>query len=309
LPVSSLGCLAYYPPSLRASAAEAKGIQVRRVLDPSAGPVSGDPTRLQQVVWNLLTNAIKFTPKGGKIDVILERANSHLEITVHDTGVGISPEYLPLVFERFRQVDSSTTRTYGGLGLGLSIVKHLIELHGGTVDAASEGESHGATFVVKLPLSSVRGNGNREHPAATKSSAFELGQLDLAGVKVLCVDDEPDARALVQRVLTQFGAEVRAAGSAAEALAQLRAFRPHVLVSDIGMPGTDGYEFLRQVRALNADDGGDTPALALTAFARSEDRMRAMLAGYQVHISKPIEPQELAVAVQTLSRKSVHPII
>jgi PAS domain S-box-containing protein len=284
-------------------AAEAKDIRVRTVLDPHAGHVSGDPTRLQQVIWNLLTNATKFTPKGGKVDVFLERVNSHLEITVRDTGIGIAPDHLPVVFERFRQIDSSTSRSHGGLGLGLSIVKQLVELHGGTVRVTSPGENLGTTFIVALPLSPLRPSEDRTHPKALESPTFDGSRVDLTGVKVLVVDDEPDARALIRRVLTQCGAEVCAAESAAQGLIQLRSFRPHVLVSDIGMPGTDGYEFMRSVRALSAHEGGHTPAVALTAFARSEDRMRAMLAGFQVHVAKPIEPQELAVTVHSLSNR------
>ena len=281
-------------------AAEAKEIRLRKILDPHAGPVSGDPTRLQQVVWNLLNNAIKFTSKGGRVDVLLERVNSHLEITVHDSGVGIKPELLPVIFERFRQADSSTTRSYGGLGLGLSIVKSLVELHGGTVRAKSAGEGQGATFVVALPLAPIRIGEQREHPTTPKPTALECALIDLAGVKVLVVDDEPDARQLFGRLLTQCNAEVRTAASANEGLDQLRAFRPDVLVSDIGMPHMDGYEFIRQVRRLPPEEGGKTPAIALTAFARSEDRTRAMIAGFQVHISKPIEPPELLATIGSL---------
>jgi PAS domain S-box-containing protein len=284
-------------------AADAKEIEIRQVLDPFVGTVSGDPSRLQQVIWNLLTNAIKFTPKGGKVDVILERVNSHLEITVHDNGIGIAPENLPFVFERFRQEDASTTRAHGGLGLGLSIVKQLVELHGGTVRAKSAGKGAGATFIVCLPKSPIRVDENREHPTTSASSILDVGNVDLSGVKVLVVDDESDALTLIDRVLRQCGADVHTAASSAEGLAQLRAERPHVLVSDIGMPVVDGYQFIREVRSLGDAAGGGTPAIALTAFARSEDRMRAMLAGYQVHVAKPIDPQELAVTVQSLSRR------
>jgi PAS domain S-box-containing protein len=284
-------------------AAEAKGIRVRKVLDAKGDVVSGDPTRLQQVVWNLLSNAIKFTPKGGSVDVILKRVNSHLQIIVHDSGIGIAAEHLPVIFERFRQADSSTTRAHGGLGLGLSIVKQLVELHGGTVRAESPGVGAGATFTVTLPLSPIRGDESGEQFWKAPSAEFVGHQVNLAGVRVLIVDDEPDTRALVARVLTQCGAEVCGAASAAGGLQQLADFKPHVLVSDIGMPETDGYAFMRTVRNRSASEGGGTPAIALTAFARSEDRTRAMLAGYQVHIAKPIEPQELAVTVQTLSRR------
>ncbi len=278
-------------------AAEAKEIHLRKILDPAAGPVTGDPTRLQQVVWNLLNNAIKFTPKGGKVDVVLQRVNSHLEIIVNDSGVGIKPEFLPLVFERFRQGDSSTTRYHGGLGLGLSIVKSLVEMHGGTVRARSGGEGQGATFIVHLPLAPIRNNEDREHPTTPKASTLDLSQLSLKDVKVLVVDDEPDARALISRVLTQCQADVVAAASASEGLHELRRFRPDVVVSDIGMPEMDGYQFIREVRKLPPEQGGKTPAIALTAFARSQDRTKAMIAGYTVHISKPIEPQELAATV------------
>lgn len=284
-------------------AAEAKGIRITRVLNSDAGGVAGDSTRLQQVFWNLLSNAIKFTPKGGKVDVVLARVNSHFEITISDNGIGIASEHLPFIFERFRQADSSTTRTHGGLGLGLSIVKNLIELHGGTVEARSAGEGSGSTFVVSLPLGPLRGSHERAHPVVS-NQPIDNPHIELTNVRVLVVDDEPDARHLIQHALARCGAEVRGAGSAAEGLAALRDFLPQVLISDIGMPGTDGYEFLRQVRQLTADEGGATPAIALTAFARSEDRMQAMLAGYQVHVAKPIEPQELAVTVQSLSRRN-----
>ena len=282
-------------------AAEAKGIHLRKIIDPVAGPVAGDPGRLQQVVWNLLSNAVKFTPKGGKVEVLVERVNSHLEITVNDSGLGIKPEFLPHVFERFRQADASTTRQYGGLGLGLSIVKQLVELHGGNVRATSAGEGLGAAFIVSLPLTAIRDEEMREHPTSRYRSALECEDVNLDELRVLVVDDEPDARALIKRVLLQCSANVITAASADEGLKILQAERPDVLISDIGMPEKDGYQFIREVRKLSAADGGRTPAIALTAFARSEDRTRAMLAGYQVHISKPIEPQELIATVGSLA--------
>jgi CheY-like chemotaxis protein len=287
--------------------AEAKGIRIEKVLDPLAGPVSGDPARLQQVIWNLLSNAVKFTPKNGKVQVLLERVNSHIEISVADTGVGIRPEFLPHVFERFRQADSSTTREYGGLGLGLSIVKHLVELHGGTVRAESAGEDGGATFVVHLPLSVVlrdRRSTERVHPKTPdrRSSDFKLA--DLSGIKVLVVDDEADARDLIKRVLEECGAEVLTSGSAIEALQIVEEDRPHVLVSDIGMPGVDGYELLRRVRALGEAKGGKVHAIALTAFARSEDRTRALRAGFNYHVSKPVEPSELIAIIASASDRT-----
>jgi PAS domain S-box-containing protein len=287
--------------------ADAKGIRIEKVLDPLAGPVSGDPARLQQVIWNLLSNAVKFTPKNGKVQVLLERVNSHIEISVADTGVGIRPEFLPHVFERFRQADSSTTREYGGLGLGLSIVKHLVELHGGTVRAESAGEDGGATFVVHLPLSVVlrdRRSTERVHPKTPdrRSSDFKLA--DLSGIKVLVVDDEADARDLIKRVLEECGAEVLTSGSAIEALQMVEEDRPHVLVSDIGMPGVDGYELLRRVRALGEAKGGKVHAIALTAFARSEDRTRALRAGFIYHVSKPVEPSELIAIIASASDRT-----
>jgi signal transduction histidine kinase/ActR/RegA family two-component response regulator len=298
------------PPALEAAvdsvrpSAEVKGIELRTILDPRAGPVTGDPTRLQQIVWNLLTNAIKFTPKGGKVDVILERVNSHLEITVRDSGAGIKPEFLPQVFERFRQGDSSTTRSHGGLGLGLSIVKNLVELHGGGVRVKSAGEGQGATFIVSLPLAPIRDKERGVHPATARAHGVNPDRLQLEGVKVLVVDDEADARQLIKRVLSQCNALVMTADGAAEGLEMLRSERPDILVSDIGMPQMDGYDFMRQVRSLPVQEGGRTPAIALTAFARSEDRTRAMLAGYQVHIAKPIEPQELLATVGSLAGRT-----
>lgn len=282
--------------------AEAKRIRLRKIVDPLAGPVTGDPMRLQQIVWNLLSNAVKFTPKEGKIDVILERVNSHVEITVSDSGEGIAPDFLPHVFERFRQSDSSLTRRHGGLGLGLAIVKQLTELHGGSVSAKSDGAGQGATFIIRLPLSPVRGDtADREHPAAEYSRKNCSQQISLTGVKVLVVDDEADARELVKRVLAGCGAIVEVADSAVEALTRLNRQQHDVIVSDIGMPETDGYQFIRELRQRPPTAGGRTPAVALTAFARSEDRTRAMMAGYQVHIAKPIEPRELIATVASLA--------
>ena len=300
-------------------AAEAKDIRLQKLLDPLAGPVAGDPNRLQQVVWNLLSNAIKFTPKGGRVRVMLGRVNSHVEVVVTDSGQGISPEFLPHVFERFRQADATSTRRHGGLGLGLSIVKHLVELHGGTVRADSPGEGHGSTFTVTLPLTVIHTRAGDERmaprahpttprgPAASSSAAaaapdYEL--VPLGGLRVLAVDDEPDARELIRRLLGGCGAEVRTCASAAEALAALDAFAPDVLISDIGMPGTDGYDFLRQVRARTATVGGRTPAIALTAFARSEDRTRALRAGYIAHVAKPVEPAELIATVASVAGRT-----
>ena len=290
-------------------AAEAKQIQLRRVLDPFAGPVMGDPARLQQVVWNLLSNAVKFTAKGGRAEVRLERVNSHVEILVSDTGAGITPEFLPHVFDRFRQLDASTTRRHGGLGLGLAIVRHLVELHGGTVRVKSPGEGQGSTFIVGLPLSVAHltpGEGLRIHPRTEELAPADPCRddpaLDLKGIRVLVVDDEPDARETLQQILEHCNAEVRTVGSAAEAVKHLESWRPDVLLSDIGMPGEDGYDLIRRVRELPAERGGRTPAAALTAFARGEDRRRALRAGFQMHVAKPVDLQELATVVASLAR-------
>lgn len=285
-------------------AANAKGIRIEQLLDPTAGPISGDPGRLQQVAWNLLTNAIKFTSRGGKVQVLLERVDSHIELSVADTGIGIKPEFIAYVFERFRQADSSTTRQYGGLGLGLSIVKHLVELHGGSVFAKSAGAGCGATFTVQLPVTVIHRHadiGERQHPKTARLGTADQKPADLSGLKVLVVDDEPDARALIKHVLSACEAEVFTAGNAAEALMLLENEHPHLLVSDIGMPDVDGYELLKRVRALGRGRGGRIPAIALTAFARSEDRTRALRAGFLVHLSKPVEPIELVATVATVA--------
>ncbi|HYO10878.1 MAG TPA: ATP-binding protein [Tepidisphaeraceae bacterium] len=294
-----------------APAAEAKEIRLTRALDPVAGPVSGDPARLQQVVWNLLTNAVKFTPKGGQVHVDLRRVDSSLQITVSDSGIGIHADFLPHVFDRFRQADSATTRQHGGLGLGLSIARSLVEMHGGTITASSPGEGHGATFAVHLPLLAVSAprsdapaEGGARPSGWAEPAHAALEAIDLTGVKVLVVDDEEDARTLVARVLQQCGAEVIRATSAAEALEAVRAHRPNVILSDIGMPAEDGYSLIRKVRELGADSGGATPAAALTAFARSEDRRRALMAGFQSHIVKPVEPAELATVVASLAGRT-----
>jgi PAS domain S-box-containing protein len=286
------------------AAADAKGIELRAALDPAAGPVSGDPGRIQQVVWNLLSNAIKFTGRGGTVTVRAARVASHVEISVEDTGIGIAPDFLPYVFERFRQADGSTTRASGGLGLGLAIVKQLVELHGGTVHAASGGADRGATFTVSLPLMAVEpaGIGPAARGVSRDVAPHDFREVDLTGVSVVVVDDEPDARELVAIVLGRCGARVVTAGSAAEALAAIEDVRPHVLVSDIGMPAVDGYELLRRVRELGGDRGGAVPAIALTAFARSEERTLALRAGYLVHLPKPVEPTELAATVAAVSR-------
>jgi PAS domain S-box-containing protein len=292
-------------------AAEAREIKLQVLLDTKAGPVLGDPNRLQQIIWNLLSNSVKFTPKGGRVRVQLERINSHVEITVADTGHGISPEFLPHVFDRFRQADSSNTRAHGGLGLGLAVVRHLVELHGGTVSAASAGEGQGATFTVRLPLTVVRDTPDRLPSRAkelfgdAREASWTLAlPPDLTGVRVLIVDDEADARELLTAVIGQCGAEVAVAASAMEGLDTVREWQPQVIVSDIGMPDEDGYNFIRRVRTLPPEAGGNTPAAALTAYARMEDRVRALSAGYQTHVAKPVDPAELAAVVASLAGRT-----
>lgn len=283
--------------------AEGKGIRIEKVLDPLCGPISGDPARLQQVVWNLLTNAVKFTPKGGRVQVVLERVNSHLELTVSDTGQGIKPEFLPHLFNRFSQEDASTNRIHGGLGLGLAIAKQLAELHGGTIRAKSAGEGQGAAFIVSLPVMVMRHDENesRVHPRSPAAIAHEPSSTDLTGLHVLVVDDEADARALVQRLLSESGARVSVAGSANEAMSVLERATPDLIISDIGMPEIDGYDFLRMVRKSHAGTGRRIPAVALTAFARSEDRTRALRAGYIAHIAKPVEASELLATIAVVA--------
>ncbi len=271
-----------------APTAAAKQVRIVKMLDP-VQTMTGDPARLQQVLWNLLANAIKFTSKGGRVDVVLERVNSHVEVSVSDNGEGISPEFLPYVFDRFRQQDASQTRRHSGLGLGLSIVKNLVELHGGNVRAESEGLGKGATFTVSLPLVPVRqGATARVHPGAERSEVCPV-DVELEGVRVLVVDDERDSLEFVRRLLKECKANVSTASSAADGLRLIEEEPPDVIVSDIGMPDKDGLEMMRELRAQSAQNA-KIPAIALTAFARSEDRTRAMLAGYQVHLAKPVQP-------------------
>jgi PAS domain S-box-containing protein len=283
-------------------AANAKAIRIHKVLDSLVGPVTGDAARLQQVAWNLLSNAVKFTPKGGMVQLLLERANSHAEISITDTGIGIKPEFLPHVFDRFRQADASTTRRHAGLGLGLAIVKQVVEMHGGTVRAKSPGEGQGTTFTITLPITVV----HAERPEPPRVRTGQSGALDevcpdgaLAGLKVLVVDDEPDARQLLRVALVAGQAQVAVAASAAEALTVIAEFHPDVIVCDIGMPEQDGYDLIHRVRANPATR--DIPAAALTAFARPEDRKRSLLAGFQTHVAKPVDPAELTAVVASLA--------
>lgn len=280
--------------------AEAKNLHLEVSLDPAVDSITADGGRLQQILWNLLSNAIKFTPEGGDIRVSMSKTDSHVEIRVADTGVGIEAEFLPYVFERFRQADSSTARKFGGLGLGLSIVKHLVQMHGGKISVESAGKGKGSTFVISLPATEAVGN---EEAPARNGGGRESHRPDLEGIHVMVVDDEPDARLLIQRLLEEYGAKVTTASCGSEALALLQGETPDVLVSDIGMPEMDGYEFLKNVRILDGASG-HVPAVALTAFARPEDRTRALQAGFLVHISKPVEPAELMAVIGSVVGKN-----
>jgi PAS domain S-box-containing protein len=288
---------------------DSKGIRLHQVLDSIGGMVMGDPNRLQQVFWNLLSNAVKFTSREGKIQVLLERVNSHIEVAVIDSGIGIAPEFLPHVFERFRQADSSTTRQYGGLGLGLAISRHLVELHGGTIRAKSPGIGHGTSMIVSLPVTAL--HDAHESPlgedSAPKSQTDSQCPPDMAGLTVLAVDDEPDSLAMVAKVLESCGCTVLTAANVADALGLLRSARPDVLVTDIGMPGQDGYALIKEVRSLPLAAGGKTPAVALTAFARSEDRRRVIMAGFQMHLAKPAERDELIAVVASVAGLTMGP--
>ena len=278
-------------------AAEAKAISLDYWAQPGLGAISADSARLHQIIWNLLSNAVKFTPHGGKICVRVEQDGSDARVTVKDTGQGIEPEFLPRVFDRFRQADSSTTRSFGGLGLGLAIVRHLVELHGGTVSAQSDGINKGATFSATFPLLADRA----EPIALTHSDANGLESHSLNGLKILLVDDEPEARQIISTVIMRTGGEVAACKSASEAMAKLMEWKPDVILSDIAMPDEDGYSFIGKVRSLPRDKGGETPAAALTAYARDIDRRQALAAGYQMHIAKPIGATQLVTMVARLA--------
>jgi signal transduction histidine kinase len=287
-------------------AADARGVRLETVIDPRAAPVAGDSDRLQQVIWNLLSNAVKFTPRGGRVQVQVARVNSHVEVTVSDTGVGIAPDFLPHMFERFRQADSRFSREHGGLGLGLAIARHMVEMHGGTIWATSEGIGRGATFRMTLPVMIVHSepllDEQRLHPTAGHGrSDPSLVRLD--GVHVLAVDDDDDALELLREILESAGARVTTAASATEALSRLDVSTPDVILSDVGMPGMDGFELISRVRDASGAEYGKVPAAALTAYARSEDRTRALRAGFQMHLAKPIDPGELLAAVHALARR------
>jgi PAS domain S-box-containing protein len=284
-------------------AADAKGVRIQKILDTTAVSVPGDPVRLQQVVWNLLSNAVKFTPRGGKVQVRVQKVDSHLEIVVSDTGQGIVADFLPYVFDRFRQAEQSTSRQHGGMGLGLAIVRHLVEMHGGSVEATSPGPNQGAMFSVRLPISAIYqfdADASRIHPTAQHLSLLSESADRLDGIKILVVDDEADTRALLKSGLSQCGAEVTVASSAAEAFDAVVANPPAVIISDIGMPTEDGYDLIRRLRALPAARGGKVPAVALTAYARVEDRLKALKSGYQMHVPKPVELTELIAVVGSL---------
>ncbi len=307
-PIDPVGPIQAAIDSLR-PAVETKGIHLVTALDSSAGPILGDADRVQQVLWNLLSNAIKFTPSGGRVEVSLSRSGADAEVTVSDSGIGMAPSFLPYVFDRFRQADSSTTRLFGGLGIGLSIVKSFVELHGGTVRAASEGPGRGAVFAVRIPLAPG------VHPLAPEEDepadglpagapSGDRGAPRLAGLRVLVVDDEPDTADLFARVLKDDGATVLVAGSASAAYDMLVRDGPDVLVSDIGMPAEDGYDFIRRVRSSSERPQARIPALAVTAYARLEDRARALTAGFDMYLSKPVVPVQLVAMVETLAKRS-----
>jgi signal transduction histidine kinase/ActR/RegA family two-component response regulator len=279
-------------------AAEARGVHLEAACDPEIGPVAGDADRVQQIVWNLLSNAVKFTPSGGAVWVVAERDDHHARIIVTDTGRGIAPDFLEHVFEPFRQADGSTTRATGGLGLGLAIVRRLVELHGGRVIAQSEGIGHGAQFTVEIPLDVLEPERRAHHEPEE-----DRLRLSLDGLRVLVVDDEPDVRELLTTVLEAAGASVCAVESAAEGLRVFSGFRPGVVLCDIAMPEVDGYEMVHRLRALPAAAGGRVPAAALSAYARVEDRRRALLAGFNIHVAKPVDPEELITVVASLAGK------
>jgi len=311
LNVSTINLLTVIETAVRAVhvMADSKGVRVRTTFDCASCLVLGDPDRLQQVVTNLLTNAIKFTPAGGRIDIRLEQLGSAAQITVSDTGQGISPEFLPYVFDRFLQADGSYTRTQGGLGLGLAIVRHLLEMHGGEVRAESKGEGHGATFVVTLPLQASHLRSSRYYEAAPGDNGSESPDgLQLEGMRVLVVDDEIDSREMLTAMLTEYGAEVTMAGSADEALnfimGEAATRLPQVIVSDIGMPGKDGYDLIRELRALGPERGGKIPAVALTGYASSDEKERALTKGFQRHIAKPVILAELAATLASLAKRT-----
>ncbi|HVT02719.1 MAG TPA: ATP-binding protein [Thermoanaerobaculia bacterium] len=280
-------------------AADAKGVRVESVFDPDAAHVSGDSDRLQQVMWNLLSNAVKFTPRGGRVQLRLERINSQCEVTVTDTGQGIAPEFLPHVFDRFSQADGSSTRIHAGLGLGLGIVRHLVELHGGTVQAFSPGLGAGSTFAVRLPLLVAHASGVAAQSVEAPPSRSLQQHTELTGISIVVVEDNADSRRLLTTILSRSGAVVRAAESVPAALRLLSTERPDIVISDIEMPGEDGYSLIRKIR-LQEPPATHLPAIALTAYTRSVDRVRALEAGFQVHMSKPVEPVELVAAVKSL---------
>ena len=295
-------------------AADAKGIRLELLLDSDPGPVAGDAVRLQQVVWNLISNAIKFTPGGGVVRVRLARFESQAEITVSDTGKGISPDFLPFVFERFHQADNSSTRLHSGLGLGLAIVRHLVEMHGGTVLAESEGEGRGATFTMRMPIKRTLGSGelppqsnDRISDSLSKPSFTDTSNpgydytRKLEGLRLLILDDEADAREMLEVLLIQFGAEVKATSTTQQALRVLERWKPHTLISDVGMPGEDGYSLITRVRALKPERGGLTPAIALTGYGRPEDREQLLAAGYHIYLSKPVELAQLIDSILDLT--------
>jgi PAS domain S-box-containing protein len=292
-------------------AADAKHLQLETAIDPAAGPILGDPARLQQIITNLLSNAIKFTPEYGKIEIRLERIDSHARFQIRDTGIGILEKDLPHIFERFRQADSSNIRAHGGLGLGLAIVDYLVRQHGGQVFALSEGAGKGATFIVDFPLaaSEVVSSDQGRVDLFTEQARLMLENVEtfkeqqLHGLRILVVEDDTDTRELLEMILTQCGASVRAVHSSDEALGEIAHFMPDVLISDIGMPGENGYELIRKIRSLDPEQGGRVPAVALTAYAAAADRRRALLAGFQTHLAKPVEPDELLAVVASLSNQ------
>jgi CheY-like chemotaxis protein/two-component sensor histidine kinase len=280
--------------------AEKKGVRLQPVLE-ALDPVLGDAARLQQVVFNLLDNAVKFTPAGGRVQIVTRRPNSHVELTVTDTGEGIASDFLPHIFDLFRQGEAGSRRRHGGLGLGLAIARQLVEQHGGSLTAASAGAGQGSRFTVVLPVALL--GASRDSEGAPGEQPCAVPGVDLSGVHVLVLEDHEDTRAMLVSILAGCGAEVVLAATVAEAMARLRSAVPSVIVSDIEMPGENGYDFIRRLRALPADQGGGVPAVALTAYARGEDRRRALAAGFQLHAAKPIDPAELVTIVANLASR------